>query len=756
MTAGDSARELFGWSNVSSPHATTGVKDESISPASNSFGPSAVQRWQDSTNMGLFDDSDGQYQPARPFSYPYAHGPNSFSTYYAPPPYSNNLQRPVSYPDAIPDYHRNPHGQSAVNDAGVLPPITEGTGFPSYPPEPQYAPLAQAPESSFRATKPEPLLDETKQEEDDDDQEEHHEQESDSTPQPRSRRKYAPPGPPVKSFRGYPTDDVDPPPNLSLYEVCQQYPASLKHKNLHDFLQRRWSVEEIYACLPDDVKDSLERRGFEQKTNYLYKRVQKEEKKLKPTAKGADGRIKKDVTLYLDLLNAPKRREDGRPSLLRTLTSRQSPHEHWRVRHGIGVDPATGLFVELPDDPNKNAPDLLRAVPADLRDSTHFVDNPPGQSNAGQASLRPRSHNSRKHESAGNSTSLSQSEIESALTNNSNDRLQNTTIPYAAPTSVTAQAGGRRVILPRHEPTPTPAQEIEARGRQTIHLPPTVVSNFSDSREPTLASMFPGGMIDLRGAYVRTISPKGTAIWHGTPSPEFVEAYLRDNKYRFWLDINLPRPNTTNVSYPPSIPAGASPGWYGYEPMLDTEVPIDWVMDAYERSAHQANHQADHRAVDAINKRKVEITGGQSGNEVDQQVKRARMGKKAATEPDLQPELQQAIFQSIESGMGEMREDGGVREGEDNSGVTDRMDTETEEGSATVEYAQDFRRISRRTTLSGNGFDAEAGLPLVNKSEGRDVGRNHTMDLEVDEAEDAIAKLTSEGTWYGLSSPPKG
>lgn len=103
-------------------------------------------------------------------------------------------------------------------------------------------------------------------------------------------------------FPAYPPAGSEIPADYSLWEICQNYPNSLREHVLLGFVQREWSANELCACLKEDARDILNSRPGKDKTMVFQKRME---------------RIKKDLVAkgeYQNLLNGPMVREDGRPT----------------------------------------------------------------------------------------------------------------------------------------------------------------------------------------------------------------------------------------------------------------------------------------------------------------------------------------------------------------------------------------------------------------------------------------------------------
>jgi hypothetical protein len=103
-------------------------------------------------------------------------------------------------------------------------------------------------------------------------------------------------------YPSYPPADTTVPADYTLWEICQNFPNSLREENLLPFVQREWSANELCACLKDDARNILNARPGKDKTMVYQKRLE---------------RIKKDLIAkneYNKLVNGPMMREDGRPS----------------------------------------------------------------------------------------------------------------------------------------------------------------------------------------------------------------------------------------------------------------------------------------------------------------------------------------------------------------------------------------------------------------------------------------------------------
>jgi hypothetical protein len=103
-------------------------------------------------------------------------------------------------------------------------------------------------------------------------------------------------------FANYPPAGADIPADFTLWEICQNFPNSLRESTLIAFVQREWSANELCACLKDDARETLNSRPGKDKTMVYQKRME---------------RIKKDLVAkgdYERLLHGPMIREDGRPT----------------------------------------------------------------------------------------------------------------------------------------------------------------------------------------------------------------------------------------------------------------------------------------------------------------------------------------------------------------------------------------------------------------------------------------------------------
>ena len=288
----------------------------------------------------------------------------------------------------------------------------------------------------------------------------------------------------VESFAGYPPWNSTPPALLSCYEVCQRYPASLCYNNLEPFIQRRFSAEEIFACFPDDVQQIIRSRGVGQVTMYLYKRLEKKQKKLRQAADGTH-----DYADLLALMNGDRLREDGRPAHVRKHQSNQPPNALWRRRSGLGVDPDTGLYVELPDQSEVSTDRMYALLTADPRDM-------PTQQLPTQSLPTPFA----------------------------------TGLPTFQPNLQHGHTGPHRRQIHTQAPAGTGPRErrsVRSTGTQTAPL--------------VLADLFPTGTVGMRGAYEHTIGPDGNHQWQGIPSAEFVDSFVSHGRARYWLDLDLPQ-----------------------------------------------------------------------------------------------------------------------------------------------------------------------------------------------------------------------
>jgi hypothetical protein len=103
-------------------------------------------------------------------------------------------------------------------------------------------------------------------------------------------------------FPGYPPANAPIPRDYTLWEVCQNFPNSLRENSLLPFVQREWSANELCACLKEDAREILNSRPGKDKTMVFQKRME---------------RIKKDLIAkgeYHGLVTGDMMREDGRPT----------------------------------------------------------------------------------------------------------------------------------------------------------------------------------------------------------------------------------------------------------------------------------------------------------------------------------------------------------------------------------------------------------------------------------------------------------
>jgi hypothetical protein len=103
-------------------------------------------------------------------------------------------------------------------------------------------------------------------------------------------------------FPGYPPANAPIPRDYTLWEVCQNFPNSLRENSLLPFVQREWSANEVCACLKEDAREILNSRPGKDKTMVFQKRME---------------RIKKDLIAkgeYEELVHGDMMREDGRPT----------------------------------------------------------------------------------------------------------------------------------------------------------------------------------------------------------------------------------------------------------------------------------------------------------------------------------------------------------------------------------------------------------------------------------------------------------
>lgn len=471
-------------------------------------------------------------------------------------------------------------------------------------------------------------------------------------------------------FDGYPDHEQDPPADLSCYEVCQRYPASLTHDNLLPFIQRRWSADEIFDCLPLDVQRHVHDRAVKQVTNYLFKRLQKLEDKLKGLGpSGKTGTL--DFTAYLALLNGPRMRNDGRPADIQKNQSAAAPHRVWRKRKGVGVDPDTGLYVEVASQPQARFRALMDAAPADALTSQVAAPNQATQLRPQPNTLRLRKDRRKATPRGGSPHTATRAPVNTTRRgprsrSTANDLPLNIsrntdlapTHNHPKPTPASGTAGSAAHDLPQAACTPPPRQPF--------------VGSLSETRSPTLASMFPDGMINMRGAYVRTVSPNGTSVWHGAPSAEFIENYAGDGRFRLWMDVNLPQQYDPSAPYPSLLAAN--------EPATFRTGVADWLdLDDFDLPHEKEAKLAAER--EARLKRKAEALRDEIDEVVGQPMKKARtdlhMGE-AATQavPD---EVTQAIMQIMDAETLEKTADGGLHAAQDVE-MTDNIVEEADEG----------------------------------------------------------------------------
>ena len=315
----------------------------------------------------------------------------------------------------------------------------------------------------------------------------------------------------VEGFAGYPPWDSTPPASLSCYEVCQRYPASICYDNLEPFIQRRWGAEEIFACFPDDVQQIIRSRGVGQITMYLYKRLEKKQKKLRRAADGT-----RDYTDLLVLMNGDRLREDGRPAHVKKHQSNQPPNHLWRRRSGLGVDPDTGLYVELPDPSEVSADRMQALLTADPRDMStqHLpVQNQSTSSATSLPTYQPALLPGHAH------TGPLRRQIHTQAPSGTGLREQRSVRSTGTQTQSAAHASGADSTPPRRRAT----------------------NRSSNTGEPSLEDLFPDGMINMRGAYERTVNPDGTHQWQGIPSAEFVDSFVSHGRARYWMNLDLPQ-----------------------------------------------------------------------------------------------------------------------------------------------------------------------------------------------------------------------
>ena len=579
------------------------VHTQPSAPYNTQFRPSSFPLGSNPSYPGPHNNNPAYSQPPRPQSYVgTSHDP--FRMLYGPP--GLRTQAATLYP---PPTTYAP-GFSQVQTPGPTPVLYPVPTSAPYLQHAQHAILHQSIEDA-----------ESDQEDDQDDE----------LTQPATRRKSGQRYRTVTDFPGYPSHNQIPSQNLSCYEVCQQYPASLLADNMLPFIQRRWSAEEIFDCLPRDVQQILHDRPIDQKTMYLYKRIQKGQKKLKPLIRGSDN--EKNLAPFLDLLNGARLRGDGRPSDVKRGQSVLPPVESWRSRHGVGVDPTTGLYVAIASQPNHRYQDLMRAVPAPMLTGQANVANhttatgstpqAPSQQRLGPNPLR---QDNRRRKGRAPSVRLARSASTitptPAATDADADRVGTGGLiggPFTPEVGDLAD-----VNLPQHR-----AQAAVATGapqpdlHQAACTPPPspLIDNFSNTREPTLASMFPDGMINMRGAYVRTISPQGKSIWHGAPSPDFIDNYIRRRgNHEFWMHVIMPQDYQPDAQYASFLPQDAQPEWHPGMAQpgtgLDFDDPVFNLELPREREAR-------------LKRKSGEMTPGEAAEEVDRAVKKARLEEEA-------------------------------------------------------------------------------------------------------------------------------
>ncbi len=470
------------------------------------------------------------------------------------------------------------------------------------------------------------------------------------------KRKTGQRGSPILNFEGYPDHKQIPSADLSCYEVCQQYPASLMNDNLLPFIQRRWSAEEIFDCLPLDVQQYVHDRRVDQKTMYLYKRLQKGENKLKGLSpSGTTGTL--DITAYLALLNGPRMRDDGRPADTKKNQSVAAPHRVWRRRHGVGVDPDTGLYVEVAAQPAARLKVLMATAPADALTSQFAAPNQ-------AANIRPLPNPLRLRAGRRKGSVRSASAIHSTPVQAPDVRRHRPAngIPRAV---YTASAPDQAPVNTSQDSTPasgTVGTGLHDQAQPAYTPPPNqpFVGNFSDTRSPTLASMFPDGMINMCGAYVRVVSPGGTSMWHGAPSAEFIENYTSEDKFRLWMDVNLPQQYRPDAPYPSLLTANA--------PATFRTGVADWLDLEHEFELPHERKGRLEAEWEARVKRKAEAVEAESAEEVGRPMKKARTEADAGDceeEEVLPDEATQAIIELLERTEQVTSPDGGPRNGLD-------------------------------------------------------------------------------------------
>ena len=157
-------------------------------------------------------------------------------------------------------------------------------------------------------------------------------------PKPRPRPK---PIIHVKEVEGFPSRSEPVPPELSCYEVCQQYPNSLYYEVLDPFIQHNWSCNQVYECLPDKAKQAMTANHTTSKnpSNSIAKRMSK--RRL---------RLHKLGQLH-SLLTGPTLRPEGRevgfkangrfppPSKNRPHENRRASKLEYRAKHKISPVP---------------------------------------------------------------------------------------------------------------------------------------------------------------------------------------------------------------------------------------------------------------------------------------------------------------------------------------------------------------------------------------------------------------------------------
>ena len=581
---------------------------------------------------------------SRPFSYPVG------STSGYPHPVNNLSQaqsRPYSYAGTANQPYRIQYVPPTATTAGSiqLPPqirpfnpyTAAFAPWPAVPP----APLQDLPDASVK----DKVEDQDSVEEDDSDPNEGFTPDADSYQSventeeelmlPGSRRKPDQWPDTIFDFDGYPDHDQDPPADLSCYEVCQRYPASIMNDNLLPFIQRRWSADEIFHCLPLDVQQYLHDREFKQVTNYLFKRLQKLEFKLRGL--GPSGKTgTRNLTAYLALLNGPRMRDDGRPADVRKNQSAAAPNRAWRKRKDVGIDPDTGFYVEIASQPQARFRALMEAAPADALASQVAAPNQaphlrplpnPLRLRKDRRKARPRGGSRHTTTPAPANTPLGGPYHRSVSSNLPTNADPAPTHTHQNPAPAWGTVGQAPYGLPQAARTTTPRQPF--------------VDNLSETRSPTLASMFPDGMINLRGAYVRVVSPRGTSMWHGAPSAEFIENYTRERGHQFWMDVNLPQQYDANAPYPSLLaanePATVRTGLADWLDLNDFDLP-------HEKEAKLAAER------EARLKRTAEEMSDEVDEEVYERVKKARTdaGAVETTTEQVPDEATQAIMEIMD------------------------------------------------------------------------------------------------------------